>query len=147
MAGVIDTNLLLYGVNRDSEEHTAARTFLSEAGASPEHWYLTEGIIYEFLRVATHARVFPEPLRWREAIRFLSPFLTHPSFHILQAGERHWRVLEQVLGELQHPAGNLFFDARTAALMREHGIRRIYTTDADFLRFSGIEVVNPLSSN
>ena len=59
MPGVIDTNLLLYGVNRDSEEHAAARTFLTEAGASPEQWYLTEGIVYEFLRVATHARIFP----------------------------------------------------------------------------------------
>jgi predicted nucleic acid-binding protein len=28
--------------------------------------------------------------------------------------------------------------------MREHGIKRIYTTDTDFLQFGDIEVVNPL---
>jgi predicted nucleic acid-binding protein len=28
--------------------------------------------------------------------------------------------------------------------MKEHGIRKIYTTDTDFLQFSGIEVINPL---
>jgi predicted nucleic acid-binding protein len=41
-------------------------------------------------------------------------------------------------------AGNLFFDIRTVVLMREHGIRVIYTTDTDFLQFKAIEVVNPL---
>jgi predicted nucleic acid-binding protein len=28
--------------------------------------------------------------------------------------------------------------------MREHGVREIYTTDTDFLQFSGIKVINPL---
>jgi predicted nucleic acid-binding protein len=47
---------------------------------------------------------------------------------------------------LTQPTGNLFFDLRTAALMREHGIRDIYTTDTDFLQFAGIRVINPLRS-
>jgi predicted nucleic acid-binding protein len=36
------------------------------------------------------------------------------------------------------------FDIRTVVMMREHGIRRVYTTDTDFLQFSGVEVINPL---
>ena len=36
------------------------------------------------------------------------------------------------------------FDAHVAALMFEHGIGTIYTHDADFKRFHGIEVVDPL---
>jgi hypothetical protein len=51
-----------------------ARTFLTRAGTSSEPWYFTEGILYEFLRVSTHARVFPRPLIWREGIEFLQPF-------------------------------------------------------------------------
>jgi predicted nucleic acid-binding protein len=35
-------------------------------------------------------------------------------------------------------------DVQTAVLMREHGIRRIYTRDADFHRFEFLEVVDPL---
>lgn len=53
-------------------------------------------------------------------------------------------LLTDVLAELTHPAGNLLFDARTAVLMREHGIRTIYTTDTDFLQFLGLKVLNPL---
>jgi len=101
-------------------------------------------VLYEFLRVSTHPKVFPRPLAWRDALSFLEPFLVADNVAILAAGERHWSLLAEVLDEVTHPSGNLFFDVRTVVLMREHGVRRIYTTDVDFLQFSGIEVVNPL---
>jgi toxin-antitoxin system PIN domain toxin len=144
MAGVIDTNLLLYAVNKDADEHAAAARFLRQAVASREPWFVTEGIVYEFLRVATHYRVFPRPLDWKAAVGFISALLQAENVLVLTAGERHWLCLEEVLAGLAHAAGNLFFDIRTAALMREHGIREIYTTDTDFLQFGAIQSINPL---
>jgi toxin-antitoxin system PIN domain toxin len=144
MAGIIDTNIFLYAANKDSDEYPAAVEFLSEAASSPAPWFLTEGIIYEFLRVSTHPKVFPKPLGWKESMRFLKPFLESDNFIILTAEERHWQLLDEVVAPLTHPSGNLFFDIRTVVLMREHGIREIYTTDTDFLQFSRIKVLNPL---
>ena len=145
MAGIIDTNILLYAANADAEEHKVASDFLRRAGRSADQWYLTEGILYEFFRVSTHPKVFEKPLSWKEAIQFLTPFIVSTNFRILTAEDGHWTLLEEVLGGLIHPAGNLFFDIRTVVLMYEHGIREIYTTDTDFLQFSGIKVINPLS--
>jgi uncharacterized protein len=144
MAGIIDTNILLYAANRDAEEHSKAIGFLCETANSRGPWFLTEGILYEFFRVSTHARVFERPLTWNEASRFIKPFLASHRFDILAAGQDHWTILEKILGELMHPAGNLFFDIRTVALMREHGVRDIYTADPDFLQFKDIRTVNPL---
>ena len=144
MAGIIDTNILLYAANKDADENLAAVKFLSRAATSAEQWFLTEGIVYEFLRVSTHPKVFPKPLGWKGSARFLRPFLASPNFTILTADERHWSLLEEVLASLTYPAGNLFFDIRTAVLMREYGVREIYTTDTDFLQFPQIKVVNPL---
>jgi uncharacterized protein len=144
LPGVIDTNLMLYGANSDAAEHVAAREFLVGVGSSSDSWYVTEGILYEFLRVSTHGKVFPRPLAWREALDFLQPFIDADNVHVLHADDSHWSLLAEVLADLTHPSGNLFFDVRTVVLMREHGVRRIYTTDNDFLQFSGIEVVNPL---
>ncbi len=146
MAGVIDTNILLYAANRDAEEHGATTAFLKAAGEGADRWYLTEGILYEFLRVTTHPRVFHRPLTWRQAIKFLQPFLQNPNFQILEAGASHWDILKQVLAGINYPAGNIFFDIRTVVLMREHGIRKIYTADADFLQFSELHVINPLKA-
>ena len=144
MAGIIDTNILLYAANRDAEEHSAALGFLYETANSQGPWFLTEGILYEFFRITTHARAFERPLAWNEAFRFIKPFLASHRFDILVASQDHWAILEKVLGDLMHPAGNLFFDIRTVALMREHGIREIYTADPDFLQFKDIKVINPL---
>ena len=144
MAGVIDSNLLLYAANESTPESSVAREFLLSAGHSSDSWYVTEGILYEFLRVSTHPRVFPRPLRWQEAMRFLQPILGSSRFNTLRASDRHWLVVEEVLAGLSHPAGNLVFDVRTVVLMRENGVRDIHTTDTDFLQFSGIRVINPL---
>ena len=147
MAGVIDTNVLLYAANKDAEEHPVAVTFLHKAAASGGPWFLTEGILYEFMRVSTHPKVFVQPLTWKEALHFIRPILTSHRFDILTASEQHWTVLEKVLGELTRPSGNLFFDVRTVVLMREHGVREIYSTDTDFLQFRDIKVINPLRSS
>lgn len=144
MSGFVDTNLLLYAANGDAPEHGAARGFLSAIGRTADPWYVSEGVVYEFLRVATHPKVFPRPLVWREALDFLLPLLAVDQVAVLSAADGHWRLLADVLAGLTHPSGNLFFDVRTVVLMREHGIRRIYTTDTDFLQFADIEVVNPL---
>jgi predicted nucleic acid-binding protein len=75
---------------------------------------------------------------------FLHPFTTNPHFLILTAGDRHWGLLPAILEKLTYPSGNLFFDIRTTVLMREHGIREIYTTDTDFLQMPELKVINPL---
>jgi toxin-antitoxin system PIN domain toxin len=144
MGGIIDTNILLYAANLDAREQSSAAAFLERAAAFREPWFITEGIFYEFLRVATHPKVFDRPLAWEEAVDFLQAFWRSPQFEVLSAGERHWDTLQEILEELNHPTGNLFFDIRTVVLMREHGVREIYTTDTDFLQFKKIKVINPL---
>jgi len=147
MSGVIDTNLLLYAVNADSGDHARAREFLNQARASAQTYFVTEGICYEFLRVSTHSRVFPRPLLAHDALTFLQVFLEAPNTQILSISDKHWDWLNHVLQGLHQPAGNLFFDLRTAALMREHGIHTIHTADTDFLQIAEIEVINPLKGN
>lgn len=137
---------MLYGANSDTAEHARARNFLAGIGDTRDSWYITDGILYEFLRVSTHAKVFPRPLTWREALDFLRPFIEADNVQVLRAEGSHWSLLAEILVDVTHPSGNLFFDVRTVVLMREHGVRRIYTTDTDFLQFAGIEVVNPLRS-
>jgi len=144
MAGMIDTNILLYAANQEAEEHAAAVDFLHKAAATPGPWFLTEGILYEFMRVCTHPKVFERPLTWKETVHFIRPLIMSRRFDILTAGELHWEILEKILGDLTRPSGNLFFDIRTVVLMHEYGVREIYTTDTDFLQFPGIKVVNPL---
>jgi toxin-antitoxin system PIN domain toxin len=143
MAVVVDTNILLYAVNRACPESELCLEFLRGIVATGDTCFVPENIIYEFLRVATHPRVFPQPLRASEGVSFLDALLSVSNFRVLGATERHWSCLRTLVAELGEPSGNFFFDIHTAALMREHGIRRIASADNDFAKFPGFDVVNP----
>jgi len=52
-----------------------------------------------------------------------------------------WDVFRGTAGP--HARGNEVPDAQLAALMRQHGVRRIYTYDRGFRRFSNVEVIDP----
>jgi hypothetical protein len=141
---VVDTNVLIYAANECSSGHQASKSLLMKWRSQTEPWYLTWGIIYEFLRVSTHPRVFSKPLSLDKAWAFLDATLASPAAGVLQETQRHEELFKEVAAEVPGLAGNLVFDAHTAVLMREHGIRRIYTHDADFRRFLHLEVIDPL---
>jgi len=73
------------------------------------------------------------------------PSWPHPGFGILTATERHAAVAAEVIKDVPHLSGNLMHDAQTAVLMREHGIKRIYTRDTDFHRFPFVDPVDPVA--
>jgi uncharacterized protein len=143
---VVDTNILLYAADRDSPEHAVCRDLLLKWRNRASPWYLTWGIIYEFLRVATHRSVFRKPLGLSEAWSFIEALLVSPSVGILAETERHARVASGVFGDVPAIAGNLVFDAHAAILMKEHGVKTIYTRDSDFYRFPFLKVVDPLQA-
>ena len=142
---VVDTNVLVYAADEDSPYHRRCRERLNlwrrQAGA----WYLTWGIVYEFLRITTHARVLRRPWDGLHAWKFVSALLASPGLGILVATDRHSSVAEQVLAKSPELSGNLMQDVHTAVLMQEHGVRRIYTRDTDFHRFPLLEPLDPLS--
>lgn len=109
----------------------------------PDAWYTTWPIVYEFMRVTTHARVLRKPWTAHQAWSFVQALLASPGLGVLTQTGRHADVAAEVIRELSHLAGNLMHDMHTAILMREHGIRRIVTHDMDFHRFKFLEVVGP----
>lgn len=141
---VVDTNVLLYAADEDSEFHPACRRLIEEWRAQAAPFFVTWNVCYEFLRVSTHPKVFRRPWPAGSAWAFLEAILTAPGLHILTPTNRHAALLTQTLSEMPELRGNLAHDLHTAVLMREHGISRICTRDADFHRFSFLTVVDPL---
>ena len=141
---VVDTNVLVYAANAAAPEHARCRGLIEEWRHGSLPWCVTWGILYEFLRVSTHPRVFAEPWPAAHAWTFVEAIRVSPGLSILVETDRHASMVDRVLRDEPTLAGNLIHDAHTAALMLEHGVRRIYTRDTDFHRFSGVEVIDPL---
>jgi toxin-antitoxin system PIN domain toxin len=142
----VDTNILVYAADSDSQFHAPCRDWLERQRARPDAWYTTWSILYEFLRVTTHPRVMRRPWSAPAAWEFIIALLASPGLGLLVPTQRHADVAGKVISELPHLAGNLFHDSHTAILMREHGIGRICTRDADFNRFPFLEVIDPVQT-
>jgi uncharacterized protein len=143
---VVDTDVLVYAANASSPFHPACRQALEGWRRGPGAWYATWAVLYEFLRVTTHPRVLSPAWSAGQAWSFVEALLASPGFGVLVATARHPAVAAEVLREVPHLSGNLVHDAHTAVLMREHGIRRVYTRDTDFHRFPWVEVIDPAAA-
>ena len=141
---LVDTNVLVYAADRAAAEHDRCRERLEGWRAETVPWYLSWPIVYEFLRVSTHPRVFRQPMPLSDAWGFIRAILASPAVTVLVPGPQHAAVAERTLLEIAGLRGNLLHDAHTAVLMREHGIATIYTRDTDFHRFPFLRVVDPL---
>lgn len=141
---VVDTNILIYAANPRAPEHDRARELLEDWRSGDRIWFVTWGIVYEFLRVATHPRVFASPAGLVEAFDWIKALIAGRADAFLLPTDRHAAVLSEVARRHPRARGNLLHDLHIAALMMEHGVTEIRTADTDFHQFTFLRVVNPL---
>ena len=103
-------------------------------GISPQ---VLSGVI----RITTHPKVFVQPSRVDDVLRFCQILLAQPHCVIIQPGERHWDIFARLCTEAD-ARGNLVPDAWFAALAIESGCEWI-TLDRDFGRFPGLHLNVP----
>jgi uncharacterized protein len=139
----VDATVLLAAADSSSPAHARCRESLERWRGAPGAWFTSWAALFEFLRAATHPRVLRRPWTGPRAWEFVEALLASPGLQVLGPTPRHADVARQVLAELPWLAGNLFPAAQLAILMREHGVGRIYTRDAELHRFPFFEVVDP----
>lgn len=140
----VDTNVLVHAVDTRSPFHAPCAAALSRWRAQPGGWFVTWSVVYEFVRLVTHPRKVHRPVSVAAAWRMVEALLRSPGLRVLVATPRHAEVARAVFEETPGLTGNLAHDAHIAILMREHGVRTIYTRDADFFRFPFLEPIDPV---
>jgi toxin-antitoxin system PIN domain toxin len=136
---LLDANVLVYAVDRDSARHDAARRWLEASITSTEPVGLSWVTLLAFLRVTTRPGILVRHLAVDEALELVDRWLEVTVQ--VDPGPRHWSILRRLLAE-SGMAGNLSSDAHLAALALEHGAT-VATFDRDFRRFDGVRVVLP----
>jgi uncharacterized protein len=142
----LDTNILVYARREEAVHHVPAKRLFLNLANGVRPWAIPWPCIYEFLRVITHPRVFTPPTPLAVALDDLDRLFDAPSLTMLGEGPGHRTHLRRMM-EGGAAKGNLAHDAHIAALLREHGVREIWTTDKDFSRFPGIAVRNPFAAD
>jgi len=139
---ILDVNLLIYAVNRDSPLHSKAKAWLAKSLVEVEPLGFCWVVILAFLRLTTKPGLFQKPLTPERAFNLVEEWLDQPAARIVQPGHRHLTILREILTQLG-TAGNLTSDAHLAALAIEQNAQ-LSSCDNDFARFAGLRWKNPL---
>lgn len=140
---VVDLNLLIYAVNRDSAEHGAAKAWLEDVLSGDEPIGLPWIVLIGFIRLSTSNRIFRNPLTPEQALALVDSWLDQPPVVALCPDTEHWTVLRELLSRTTR-IGDLATDAHLAAMAIENGAE-LCSTDTDFARFRTLRWRNPLA--
>ncbi|MFQ5706022.1 MAG: type II toxin-antitoxin system VapC family toxin [bacterium] len=144
----IDTNLLVYAHNEDSEFNEAATSFLERVvNERDEEGNLSvcipSQVLTEFVNVITRQRL-EKPLSLSQAIEAVNDYLK-VGIKIIHQRENQIQTFLELLGSLS--SRKKVFDVALAATLKDNGISGLYTVNAnDFYEFDFLEVLNPLES-
>jgi uncharacterized protein len=145
MSYSLDVNLLLYASDSSSPHAPAARKFLERCASGGDLLYLAWPTLMGYLRISTHPGIFVQPLSPEEALHNIGLLLGRPHVHVLSESERFLEVYREVTEGLV-VRGGMVPDAHLAALLRQHGVRTLYTRDKDFRRFPFLDVRDPFAA-
>lgn len=145
MSYSVDVNLLVFASNEEAREQVRAKKFLEERAEDPDLFCLTWPVLCGYQRIVTHPSIFRHPLDPVQAWANVRDLLAWPRVRVI--GEEA-TFAEDFGGLVEKMAvrGNAVPDAQVATILRQHGVNRIYSTDADFRKFPFLEVVNPLET-
>ncbi len=137
-----DANLLLYAYDQSSPFHPKAAAWFENIMSRPGPVILLPAVVFGFVRISTHPRIFTSPLSVAEASAHVHSWLGRKQVRL------HDMLLEDVnaalsLLESAGTAGNLTTDAQIAAVALRLDAE-VHTADLDFGRFAGVRFSNPL---
>lgn len=137
-----DVNLLLYACDQSSPFHPKAAAWCEHIMSGHSPVILLPAVVFGFVRISTHSRVFTDPLSVAEASAHVRSWLG------LKQVRLHDMLPEDVATALEllesaGTAGNLTTDAQIAAVALRLDAE-VHTADLDFGRFAGVRFRNPL---
>jgi hypothetical protein len=144
MSFALDVNVLLYASDSESPHHGKARVYLERCMQQEEVFCIAWATAMSYIRIAPHPSVFDHPLTHDQATANIATLLSLPQVRFLSEAEGFWDIYRE-LSARTPTRGNLVPDAHLAAILRQHGVKTLYTTDRDSLKLAFLKVCDPLA--
>lgn len=137
-----DVNLLLYAYDQSSPFHPKAAAWCERTMSSPSPVILLPAVVFGFVRISTHPRIFTDPLSVAEASAHVRSWLGRKQVRLHDMLNDDVETALALL-EAAGTAGNLTTDAQIAAVALRLEAE-VDTADLDFGRFARVRFSNPL---
>jgi len=139
----VATDLLVYAHREDTRWHVPARSCLRQLAEGAEPWAIPLPCIHEFLTIVTHPRIWKCPTPLPLALSAVDAWRASPQLHVLTEDAGFWPLFVSLVREA-NLRGRQLHDARIAALLLQHDVAGLWTTQRQFSRFPRLRVRNPL---
>ena len=140
----LDTNLLIYAVNRGCEEHARAKAVYETMLSAPTRWIMSDQVLFEFYRGLRHPKVLERPLSHQQALKQIT-FLREESGVLHCAYETSFWDMVIHGDEWKRPKAIHVFDRVLAVTLLKNGVKTFYTRNIkDFEEFLFDELINPV---
>ncbi len=134
---LVDSNVLVYAVNRSSPKHKIAQFFLQNNTGDLE---VAHQNILEALRVLTHPK-FPSPMKIQDALKAIDSIIKTCRVVYPDGKTYHITLL---LIDKNKPVSDQIFDTYLVATALSNEISTIATDNIrDFKKFKEIKLINP----
>lgn len=142
----IDTNILLYAVNKDCPEHKASMDLIQRALNEPQSWVIADQVWFELYRLLRNPSVLDSPLRPEEASNTIEWYRQKSGWFTCAWEPDMMRDLLPRLKNPDFPAQNTF-DLVLGITLAAHGVEVLYTRNTrDFEALKLFELRNPVDS-
>jgi len=143
-ANLIDTNILVYANNKDSEFHSICKTIIEKAVRGEIKATIAIQNLIELYAIITDKRKVEFPLSPAKAKELIGFYRDGNNIRIIAPGVKTIDTLAELI-EKHSPKAQSVFDYFLVATMLDNGVHGIYTANSQhFKHFDSIRVVNPL---
>ena len=139
----LDTNLLVYAHRAATPENRPAQRAIQTACESRGGCGIALPSLSEFWAVVTHPSASGRPSTPAEASAFIASLVDTGGLRIWTPGAGFAQRLTQLATDLDVISVRIF-DLQIALTAFENGASQIWTHDANFVRFPGLRVHDPL---
>lgn len=134
---IVDSNILVYSIDKYSPKHSKAQKFLEENLNILE---IAHQNIFETLRVITYPK-FPNPMKLKDAVDAVERILKVCS--IVSPNWKTQRIALELIKKYKL-SSDIIFDAYLAATALSNDVNIIATDNVkDFKKFKEIKIINP----
>lgn len=141
----IDTNIFVYALNKDSDVHEQARSFLRQASIRSDV-VISELVLVELYLLIRNPTVFPHPYDAPGAAAACQSFRTNPSWQIVECRP----VMKRVWHHASRPGfpRRRIIDLRLAYTLHAAGVDTFATRNvSDFTDLELFHVFDPLQTH
>lgn len=134
---IIDSNILVYSINKRSPKHKKAQKFLLDNMGNLE---VAHQNIFESIRILTHSK-FPNPMKINDALKAIEGLLEGCTII-----SPNWKThnIALLLIKKYRLSSDIVFDAYLVATALSNDIDIIATNNAkDFKKFTELKIINP----